>query len=130
MRNTPTEGFGMSPAQQFLGRRCKTRLPTQRSLLAPRKTSRSATLIAVPRSSHQCMGNGETVYMRLPGQSTRSRGMCTGLVGPRSYGVPVGEREFRRNRRYIIRSSEPFRPEISVPETTTTTNVAGTHPAR
>ena len=44
--------------------------------------------------------------------------MCTGLVGPRSDGVLVGEREFRRNRRHIIRSSEPFRPEISVPETT------------
>ena len=44
--------------------------------------------------------------------------MCTGLVGPRSYGVLVGEREFRRNRRHIIRSSEPLRPEISVPETT------------
>ena len=64
------------------------------------------------------VGNGETVYMRLPGQSTWSRGMCTGLVGPRSYGVLVGEREFRSNRRHIIRSSEPFRPEISVPETT------------
>ena len=64
------------------------------------------------------MGKGGTVYMRLPGQSTWSRGKCTGLVGPRSYGVLVGEREFRHNCRHIIRSSEPFSPEISVSETT------------
>ena len=42
-RNTPTEGFGTSPAQRFLGRGCKTRLPTQRSLLVPRySTERDA----------------------------------------------------------------------------------------
>ncbi len=27
-RNTPTEGLGSSPAQRFLGRHCKTFLPT------------------------------------------------------------------------------------------------------
>jgi len=35
-RNTPTEGIGTSPAQRFLGRRCKTMLPTTQSLLQPR----------------------------------------------------------------------------------------------
>ena len=67
-RNTPTEGFGTSPAQRFLGQRCKTRLPTQRSLLAPRYStegdaealqsqnppSRSATMIA-PVGKGNCL---------------------------------------------------------------------------
>lgn len=34
-RNTPTEGLGTSPAQRFLGRRCKTLLPVTGSLLQP-----------------------------------------------------------------------------------------------
>ena len=34
-RNTPTEGLGTSPAQRFLGRRCKTLLPITGSLLQP-----------------------------------------------------------------------------------------------
>ena len=32
-RNTPTEGIGTSPAQQFLGRRCRTLLPVTATLL-------------------------------------------------------------------------------------------------
>ena len=34
-RNTPTEGSGTSPAERFLGRRCKTLLPITGSLLQP-----------------------------------------------------------------------------------------------
>ena len=34
-RNTPTEGIGSSPAQCFLGRRCKTLLPVHGTLLEP-----------------------------------------------------------------------------------------------
>ena len=34
-RNTPTEGVGTSPAQRFLGRRCKTLLPTTHVRLMP-----------------------------------------------------------------------------------------------
>ena len=33
--NTPTEGMDTSPAQRFLGRRCKTLLPISTSLLQP-----------------------------------------------------------------------------------------------
>ena len=33
LRNTPTEAMGTSPAQRFLGRRCKTQLPTTKELL-------------------------------------------------------------------------------------------------
>ena len=34
-RNTPTEGIGLSPAQRFLGRRCKMLLPVTVSKLQP-----------------------------------------------------------------------------------------------
>ena len=34
-RNTPSEGMETSPAQRFLGRRCRTLLPTVESLLTP-----------------------------------------------------------------------------------------------
>jgi len=34
-QNTPSEGVGTSPAQRFLGRRCKTLLPTTSSKLHP-----------------------------------------------------------------------------------------------
>ena len=33
--NTPTEGVGTSPAQRFLGRRCRTLLPMTGALLKP-----------------------------------------------------------------------------------------------
>ena len=46
--------------------------------------------------------------MRLPGQTTWSAGACTGLVGPRSYEVKVGESVYRRNRRQLIHTNEPL----------------------
>ena len=59
---------------------------------------------------------GDTVRMRLPGEKRWSQGVCTGLVGPRSYGVRVGESRFVRNRRQLIRSDEqpmmPSPPEL------------------
>ena len=49
---------------------------------------------------------GETIRMRWPGQSTWSAGTCTGVVGPKSYEVQVGEGRYRQNRRHLIRSNE------------------------
>ena len=51
----------------------------------------------------------------LPGQKSWSQGVCTGLVGPQSYGVKVGESTFVRNRRQLIRSDEqplPSPPDV------------------
>ena len=42
-RNTPTEGMNSSPAQRFLGRRCKTLLPTTSLLLKPRYATEEDT---------------------------------------------------------------------------------------
>ena len=53
--------------------------------------------------------------MRLPGQKSWSQGVCTGLVGPRSYGVKVGESTFVQNRRQLIQSDEqplPSPPDV------------------
>ena len=49
---------------------------------------------------------GEAVRMRLPGQKGWNQGVCTGLVGPRSYRVKVGESMFIRNSKQLIRSGE------------------------
>lgn len=136
-RNTPTEGMGTSPAQRFLGRRCKTRLPTGRALLKPRySTEEDARTLQTRKRRQQYyydrhtrslprICEGETIYMRLPGQTTWSSGVCMGMAGPRSYRVRVGGHEFRRNRRQLLRPSEPLRmhsdaeaPEIPIPFST------------
>ena len=49
---------------------------------------------------------GESVRMRLPGQTTWTLGTCTAVVGPRSYEIKIGNTTYRRNRRHLIRSSE------------------------
>ena len=49
---------------------------------------------------------GETVRLRLPGQTTWTAGVCQGAVGPRSYEVQVGGSRYRRNRRQLIHTEE------------------------
>ena len=118
-RNTPTEGIGTSPAQRFLGRRCKTLLPMSKSLLHPRYSTEEDTRALNAQKQHQPfyynrqvkplnpITPGDTVRMRLPGQSTWSAGVCTSLAGPRSYRVKVGESQYRRNRRQLLCANEP-----------------------
>ena len=57
---------------------------------------------------------GETIRLRLPGQQTWSAGTCLRTSGPRSYKVEVDGVVYRRNRRQLIRTSEP---EPSAPAT-------------
>ena len=116
--NTPSEGIGTSPAQRLFGCRCKTLLPMARSLLQPRYSTAEDT--SALNAQKQCqkfyydrqakplkpIAPGETVRLRLPGQSTWSTGECKGHVGPRSYEVKVGERSYRRNRRQLIHAGE------------------------
>ena len=125
-RNTPTEGIGTSPAQRFLGRRCKTLLPTTRALLQPQYSTEKDTQAINQQKKRQelyynrqtksltPLTSGDTVRLRLPGEKTWSAGVCTGLVGPRSYKVQVGGHEYRRNRRQVIQTEEPR--EIELPE--------------
>ena len=105
--------MGTSPAQCFLGRRCKTLLPTTTSRLQPAfPTDADAQAHSKQRQRQKVYYDqhakqlrpipvGETIRVRLPGQSTWSTGTCTGLAGPRCYDVQVGERIYRRNRRQL-----------------------------
>jgi hypothetical protein len=68
---------------------------------------------------------GDTVRMRLPGQKTWTPGICTGLLGPRSYGVRVGDREYRRNRRQLLHTKEQLPRESPIVELGSDTPVAG-----
>jgi len=119
-RNTPTEGMGTSPAQRFLGRRCKTLLPIAKSLLMPRysvkediqnlkkQKLRQQWYYNQHGKDLQPIAPGETVRIRLPGKTTWSVGICKALVGPRSYEIKVGHAIYRRNRRHLIRTNESF----------------------
>ena len=118
-RNTPTEGIGSSPAQRFLGCRCKTLLPVHGTLLKPqypveqdsqalrKQKERQQQYYDMHSRPLKPLTQGESVRMRLPGQKTWSPGVCAGLVGPRSYEVKVGERMFVRNRRQLLKTGEP-----------------------
>ena len=81
-QNTPTEGMGTSPAQRFLGRRCRTLLPITKSLLKPRyPVKQDVKELQAQKQRQQKYYNqhgkdlkpinpGDTVRMRLPGQTT------------------------------------------------------------
>lgn len=118
-RNTPTEGVGTSPAQRLLGRRCRTFLPMANCQLAPQYPTAEATPALQGQKVKQQyyykrqakdppIPTGEAVRMRLPDQNTWTPGVCTGPRRPRSYGVQVGGREFRRNRRQLLCTKEPL----------------------
>ena len=118
-RNTPTEGMDTSPAQRFLGRRCKALLPTNTTLLQPcfETTEDKQALNRLKDKqkfyyNHQAkpltpLSAGETVHMQLPGEKTWTPGVCMGQRGPRSYKVKVGDQEYRCNRRQLIQTNEP-----------------------
>ena len=118
-RNTPTEGMNSSPAQRFLGHRCKTLLPTASLLLKPRYATEEDTAALTQLKERQKfyynrhvkslppLNSGETIRMRLPGKKTWTPGACVGQDGPRSYRVKVGEQEYRRNRRQLRQTKEP-----------------------
>ena len=115
-RNTPTEGIGSSPAQRFLGRRCRTLLPLTEEMLKPEyDTSADYRALSRKRAKQAFYYNrqardlppisvGETVRIRLPGEKQWTSGRCMGKHGPWSYIVRVGEAEYRRNRRHLCRS--------------------------
>ena len=117
-RNTPTEGVGTSPAQRLFGRRCKTLLPVSGTLLQPRHSTEGEirAMMGMKRrqqhfyNSHtkplQPITTGQSVRMRLPGNTTWTADTCVGEAGPRSYKVQIGDADYRRNRRQLIMSDQ------------------------
>ena len=136
-RNTPTEGVGTSPAQRFLGRRCRTLLPMTGLPRYPIGDDTRAINQQKQRQQHyydrhvkplKSIEPGNAVRMRLPGGSSWTTGVCNGLVGPRSYQVKVGGNVFTRNRRQLISMDhQPSReiPDIEEPLNTTSNNSEG-----
>lgn len=125
-RNTPSEGLGSSPAQRFLGRRCKALLPMTVSKLQPafptdteaqtRQRGRQKFYYNQHVKALKHIQRGQTVRIRLPGQSTWSTGVCMGLVGPRSYEVQVRSTVYRRNRRHVMTTNEDHPRDTHIPE--------------
>ena len=126
-RNTPTEGIGTSPVQRPMGRRCKTLLPKAAALLKPRFTTEEDARALTGRKQRQQyyynrnakplkpITPGETVRMKLPGHDTWSQGTCTESLDNRSYMVKVGDTQYRRNRRHILKTNEstiPAPPDV------------------
>lgn len=73
LADTLTEGLGTSPAQRFLGRRCRTLLLITDMMFQP-------------------------AYDTTADTRGRAPGTCTGVQGPHSYGVLVEGTEYHRNR--------------------------------
>jgi len=129
-RNTPSEGIGTSPAQRFLGRRCRTLLPITTSQLQPaystdkdtqarrKQRQKQQTYYNLHVKEQKPIPSGQSVRIKLPGKSTWSVGICKGLVGPRSYEIQVGTACYRRNRRHLILTNEQMfeNDELSIPE--------------
>ena len=128
-RNTPTEGVGTSPAQRFLGRRCKTLLPTTHVRLKPQYPTDDAAQALLGQKAKQRhyynrqvkdlspIQEGDGVRVQLPGEKTWTPSVCTGSRGTRSYGVRVGGQEFRRNRRQLLHTQEQVETEGDLPPT-------------
>lgn len=128
-RNTPTEGVGSSPAQRFLGRRCRTLLPLTEKLLTPEyDTSADYQALSRKRAKQALYYNqhardlpplsvGEIVRMRLPGEKQWTSGTCVERHGPRSYIVRVGEAAYRRNRRHLLKGGAQPSKESEIPQT-------------
>ena len=56
------------------------------------------------------MKQGQAIRMKLPNATKWTLGMCTRILGNRSYEVEVSGRKYRRNRRQLRASQE--RPPI------------------
>ena len=132
-RNTPSEGFGYSPAQRLLCRRTRTLIPTAKSLLKPAIPRGIDRKLSVQKSKQAYYYNegakelpelkeGDVVRIK-PLKPTEKRKPWTrasveGKVDIRSYKVRTEDgRLFRRNRKHLRRSTE--QPEASTTSSST-----------
>ena len=86
-RNTPTEPTNTSPAQRLFGRRTRTLLPVSAKLLKPETPQQTPAKLKVAQQNQAEHYNkiaktlvplkrGDSVYLRLPGSTTWSPGVC------------------------------------------------------
>ena len=118
-RNTPTEGVGISPAQRLFGRRSKDLVAGVWYIASAATFNRRGNEShneMKRRQQHfynrhtkplQPIAPGQSVRMRLPGNTTWTAGTCIGDAGSQSYKMQVGDCVYRQNRRQLIASNEP-----------------------
>ena len=123
LANTSTAGIATSPAQRLMGRRCKTLLPIAGRLLQPRydKGGEARALLGAKQrqkfhdNQHtkplEEISPGETVRVKLPGKERWTKETCAEALDHRSYFVKVGDTQYRRNRRHLLKTGEPSTPE-------------------
>ena len=123
-RNTPTEGLGSSPAQRLFGRRTKTLVPTSSRLLVPEsvhgvphklRERKAKQAYYYDRTAKELdrLKPGDLVRVKLrPDSREWTKAAIDKEVDIRSYQVRTEDgRIYRRNRRHLKHSREPFLTE-------------------
>ncbi len=118
LRNTPIEGIGLSQVQMLMGRRTRTRLPTNAKLLLPdynttgiktsmeKKQLKQKVYYDRGAKPLQPLQEGENVKIRDPKTNIWQPGQITHVnAEPRSYTVESNGGEYRRNRSDILKQS-------------------------
>ena len=127
LRNTPIEGLGVSPAQLLMGRRTRTLIPTNPSLLKPAPvTSDIQARLAEKQRKQKAYydRNAKPLPEITPGESVRVRVdnewkpavVAAYADEPRSYIVTSGGGTYRRNRRHILKTNEPPNTAAPMPD--------------
>lgn len=145
-RNTSSEGLGNSPAQRMFGHRTRTLLPTAHSLLklkivegVSKKLYEGKEIQTKYYSRHTkelpTLKQGNIVRVAPKASDRRHRWFKAQVeqqVDIRSYDVRTEDgRVYRRNRRHLRNSREPFHPVLDTKETSLTTavpNIVETQP--
>ena len=116
-RNTPVNGMNSSPAQRMLNKRTKAMLPVKESLLQPevqrgvkekiqKSREEQKTRYDVKSKDLKILKQGDVIRMKLPGETTWTKGVCMKAIGKRSYRVKVRGSIYRRNRRQLLATNE------------------------
>jgi hypothetical protein len=137
LRNTPIDGIGLSPVQMLMGRRTRTRLPSNKALLVPKFDTAKIKPALQERQQKQKLyydrnakpleplKQGDNVKMRdedkkvwLPATVTRVN------EEPRSYTITSESGgEYRRNRRDLQKCQRDSRNDDETPQTSATENI-------
>ena len=129
VRNTPSQGVDSSPAQRFLGRRTKMKIPTTQSLLQPKRheskherqqlelnKKRQAKYFDKHAKELPELAEGDVVRMKpfRPGEDRWRKAVVIRRLDERSYEVDHNGAIYRRNREHLRASREHRDPENSV----------------
>lgn len=116
-RNTPVSGTSFSPAQMLMGRSLRTKIPTTKQRLKPETVDPRVQLMQqkvkqkayYDRSSRPLasLQPGDTIRVQRRNNAWEPASVVKIDAHPRSYWVEHGSGNLRRNRRHIMKTSEP-----------------------